>query len=72
MKFDLTKIVLLMVLILCSNDIFARTYPSQPLGPFPPPNLPLDGSVLFLVIIAIVIGFYKTYWKIKQYKIFPF
>lgn len=72
MKFNLTKIVLLMVLILCSNDIIASTYPPQPLGPLPPPNLPLDESVLFLVIIAIVIGFYKTYLKIKQYTIFPF
>jgi hypothetical protein len=51
------------------NSSIASTNPPQPIVPNPPPNLPLDGSIFFLLIGAILIASYKVYWHVKnQYK----
>jgi ABC-type antimicrobial peptide transport system permease subunit len=64
MKILQKKIIILIVGLLLTNTIFAAPDPPSPVPP-PPPGLPIDGSLIVLVLIALVIGFYKTY-KIKK------
>jgi hypothetical protein len=66
MKIDLTKIFLFCFVLLGCNDSIASSNPPQPASPLPPPPMPINGSILLLVTIAIVIAFYKIYWKVKR------
>jgi hypothetical protein len=65
MKF-LSKIFLFYLVLFSCNTSSASSNPPQPLGPLPPPPLPIDGSLLFLVAFAILIAIYKTYWKTNK------
>jgi hypothetical protein len=64
MKILQKKIIILSVGLLLTNTLFAAPNPPSPVPP-PPPGLPIDGKLIVLVLIAVLIGFYKTY-KIKK------
>ena len=66
MKIDLTKIFLFCFVLLSYTASIASTNPPQPASPLPPPPMPINGSILLLVTIAILIAFYKIYWKVKR------
>ena len=55
-----SKIVLILVGFLCSNLTFAAPNPPSPIPP-PPPGLPIDGSLVVLVIASLIFGLYKIY-----------
>ncbi|WP_395061141.1 hypothetical protein [Flavobacterium sp.] len=60
MKIVPNKIVVIFAGLLCSNFIFAAPSPPEPIPP-PPPGLPIDGSLLALIVVSIIYGFYKIY-----------
>ena len=66
MEIKSSKIVLMCVMVLFCNDIFAKSNPPQPLGPVAPPDLPMDGNIISLVIVAIFLAFYKVTLQAKK------
>ena len=52
---------------MCCNFTFAAPEPPNPQIP-PPPGLPVDGSLFYLVTIALIYGLYKIY-SIKKLQI---
>ena len=59
-----SKIITLFVGLLCCNFTFAAPNPPEPIPP-PPPGLPIDESVIVLVLASIIFGFYKIYLSKK-------
>ncbi len=67
MKIYLSKILLFcLVLLGCNVSSASSANPPQPIDPLPPPPLPINGYIFLLVALAILIGFYKIYCKIKK------
>jgi hypothetical protein len=54
------KIVCLLLAFMCCDFVFAAPGPPNPEIP-PPPGLPVDGWLPALLIISIILGFYKIY-----------
>ena len=52
---------------MCCNFTFAAPGPPNPQIP-PPPGLPVDGCLFYLVTIALIYGLYKIY-SIKKLQI---
>ncbi|WP_141384436.1 hypothetical protein [Flavobacterium flevense] len=61
MREMLNKYVLLIACLLVSLDGFAQGIPPAPPPPPPPPGLPVDDRIVFLLIAALLFGFYKIY-----------
>ncbi|WNM19573.1 hypothetical protein [Flavobacterium capsici] len=53
--------ILLAMVLLLSNIGFAAPEPPPPSTPPPPPGLPIDGSIVVLVVVSILFGIYKVY-----------
>lgn len=53
-----TKILLFVVVVLCTTFSFGQTVP-PPVPPPPPPGLPIDGGIIFLFIAGILFGVKK-------------
>ena len=60
MRITPNTIVLTLVSVLCSAIAFAAPNPPQPIPPSPPGE-PIDGGLIFLIIAATILGFYKLY-----------
>ena len=60
MKIVPNKIIVLIVGLLSVNFTFAAPDPPAPIPP-PPPGLPVDGWLPALIIISLILGFYKIY-----------
>lgn len=52
-------IIILVVFFLQQASVFAAPEPPPPSTPPPPPGLPLDGGIVFLVLLSICYGIYK-------------
>lgn len=62
MKFVPNRILIILVALLVPlTTVIAAPEPPPPSTPPPPPGLPLDGSLLVLVGIALFYSFYKIY-----------
>lgn len=59
MKSNLLKLTL-MILCFAPCQIFAENGPPQPLGPPGPPGSPIDQNLIFLALIALVLGYFYT------------
>lgn len=53
-------------------DVFAGPTPPKPSGgglPPPPPDGPIDGPIVFVILISLFFGLYLVYDKLKTKKI---
>jgi hypothetical protein len=72
MKSVQIKYIYFIILFLCVGFTFAgppaEGPPPPPLGPPPPPpiGVPIDGSILILVIAALSYGFFIMKYKTKK------
>jgi hypothetical protein len=57
----MNKIILTIVVLLCTHGVLAAppVGPPPPTPP-PPPGLPIDGNILILFVLAIVSGYYLS------------
>jgi hypothetical protein len=58
-----------LVFITCNFNIFAQ--PPGPSGgglPPPPPDGPIDGHIIYVVLVSLLFGLYLVYHKIKTKK----
>ena len=63
MKTIVNKFFVLVIYMLGLVNIYAAPHPPMPTGkkPTPPPGLPIDENLPFLLIIAILFGMYIIY-----------
>jgi hypothetical protein len=55
------KIIVTIVVLLCTKGVFsAPPVGPPPPTPPPPPGLPIDGNILILFVLAIVSGYYLS------------
>ena len=60
--------VFILMTISCQSLLAAPVEPPQPPPPTPPPGLPVDGSLMLLLLIALILGYYLSnkYITIKK------
>lgn len=66
MKVTVQKIVLVLTVLLSSQNIFSEG--NNPPPPTPPPGLPIDGGIVIMFFVALGLGYVLTrkYFIIKK------
>ena len=59
MKSRFNKYLLSFCLMLICATVFAQKPPNPIGGPAPPPGLPIDGGILYLLIAGVTYGVYE-------------
>jgi len=65
MKSSFNKYLLSFCLILICSSVFAQKPPDPELPGTPPPGLPIDGGLSFLIIAGVTYGIYESRKKKK-------
>ncbi|WP_320815982.1 hypothetical protein [Flavobacterium sp.] len=59
MKVTIQKIVLVLMVMLSSQNVFSEIAPPPPTPP-PPPGLPIDGGIVLMFFVALGLGYILT------------